>query len=147
ALDYLHARGAFADHPGLPAVVRPAAECRYRPNRRSARQTRVAPAGTSAQGSLSTTRLAQEAHRRPQGAKGAVRLSNRTDNGSAKPVLSAVEGMATSKGVIQGYTGVAAVDEKTTPIIAEAQAHGTDQNKNCCSPSSRPPRHYALQRQ
>ena len=49
-------------------------------------------------------------------AKGAVRLSNRTDNESAK--------MATSKGVIQGYTGVAAVDEKTQ-IIVEAQAHGT----------------------
>ena len=32
--------------------------------------------------------------------------------------------MATSKGVIQGYPGVAAVDEKTQ-IIVEAQAHGT----------------------
>ncbi|MGH8716761.1 MAG: hypothetical protein ACREUI_08600 [Burkholderiales bacterium] len=51
-----------------------------------------------------------------KGAKGAVRLLNRTDNGSAK--------LATSKGVIQGYTGVAAVDEKTQ-IIVEAQAHGT----------------------
>lgn len=51
-----------------------------------------------------------------QGAKGAVRLSNRTDNESAK--------MATGKGVIQGYTGVAAVDEKAQ-IIIEAQAHGT----------------------
>lgn len=51
-----------------------------------------------------------------KGAKGAVRLSNRTDNESAK--------MATSKGVIQGYTGVAAVDEKAQ-IIVEAQAHGT----------------------
>jgi transposase len=51
-----------------------------------------------------------------KGTKGTVRLSNRTDNGSAK--------MATSKGVIQGYTGVAAVDEKTQ-IIVEAQAHGT----------------------
>ncbi len=50
------------------------------------------------------------------GTKGTVRLSNRTDNGSAT--------MATSKGVIQGYTGVAAVDEKTQ-IIVEAQAHGT----------------------
>ena len=50
------------------------------------------------------------------GSKGAVRLSNRTDNESAK--------MATSKGVIQGYTGVAAVDEKNQ-IIVDAQAHGT----------------------
>jgi len=32
--------------------------------------------------------------------------------------------MATGKGVIQGYTGVAAVDEKNQ-IIIEAQAHGT----------------------
>lgn len=51
-----------------------------------------------------------------KGAKNAIRLSNRTDNESAK--------MATSKGVVQGYTGVAAVDEKTQ-IIIEAQAHGT----------------------
>ena len=51
-----------------------------------------------------------------KGSKGSIRLSNRTDNESAK--------MATSKGVIQGYTGVAAVDEKTQ-IIVDAQAHGT----------------------
>ena len=51
-----------------------------------------------------------------RGAKGSVRKSNRTDNESAK--------MATGKGVIQGYTGVAAVDQKTQ-IIVEAQAHGT----------------------
>ena len=51
-----------------------------------------------------------------KGSKGAVRKSNRTDNESAK--------MATSKGVIQGYTGVAAVDAKHQ-IIVEAQAHGT----------------------
>ena len=50
------------------------------------------------------------------GANGAVRQSNRTDNESAK--------MATGKGVIQGYTGVAAVD-RTHQIIVEAQAHGT----------------------
>jgi hypothetical protein len=37
-----------------------------------------------------------------KGSKGTIRKSNRTDNESAK--------MATSKGVIQGYTGVAAVD-------------------------------------
>lgn len=49
-------------------------------------------------------------------AKGEVRKSNRTDNESAK--------MATGKDVIQGYTGVAAVDHKYQ-IIVEAQAHGT----------------------
>jgi len=51
-----------------------------------------------------------------KGAKGKVIKSNRTDNESAK--------MATSKGVIQGYTGVAAVDDRHQ-IIVEAQAHGT----------------------
>jgi transposase len=51
-----------------------------------------------------------------RGAKGSIRKSNRTDNDSAK--------MATSKGVIQGYAGVAAVDAKHQ-IIVEAQAHGT----------------------
>jgi len=51
-----------------------------------------------------------------KGAKGGIRKSNRTDPDSAK--------MATSKGVIQGYTGVAAVDGKHQ-IIVEAQAHGT----------------------
>ena len=51
-----------------------------------------------------------------KGAKGSIRKSNRTDNASAK--------MATSKGVIQGYTGVAAVDSQCQ-IIVEAQAHGT----------------------
>ncbi len=51
-----------------------------------------------------------------KGARGGIRKSNRTDNDSAK--------MATSKGVIQGYTGVAAVDARHQ-IIVEAQAHGT----------------------
>ena len=51
-----------------------------------------------------------------KGAKGKVVKSNRTDNESAK--------MATSKGVIQGYCGVAAVDAKHQ-IIVDAQAHGT----------------------
>ncbi len=51
-----------------------------------------------------------------RGVKNAIRKSNRTDNESAK--------MATGKGVIQGYTGVAAVDA-ACQIIVEAQAHGT----------------------
>jgi len=57
------------------------------------------------------------AHREDRrGPKGTVRQSNRTDNESAK--------MATGKGVIQGYTGVAVVDSRHQ-IIVEAQAHGT----------------------
>ena len=51
-----------------------------------------------------------------RGPTGGIRKSNRTDNERAK--------MATSKGVIQGYTGVAAVDAQHQ-IIVEAQAHGT----------------------
>jgi transposase len=58
-------------------------------------------------------------------AKGAIRKSNRTDNESAK--------MATGKGVIQGYTGVAAVDS-THQIIVEAQAHGTGSEQELLVP-------------
>jgi len=60
-----------------------------------------------------------------KGSKGAIRKSNRTDNESAK--------MATSKGVIQGYTGVAAVDAKHQ-IIVEAQAHGTGSEQELLLP-------------
>lgn len=60
-----------------------------------------------------------------RGAKGAIRKSNRTDNESAK--------MATGKGVIQGYTGVAAVDGKHQ-IIVEAQAHGTGSEQELLLP-------------
>ena len=60
-----------------------------------------------------------------RGAKGAVRLSNRTDNGSAK--------MATAKGVIQGYTGVAAVDA-AHQIVVDAQAHGTGSEQELLLP-------------
>lgn len=60
-----------------------------------------------------------------KGAKGRINLSNRTDNESAK--------MATGKGVIQGYTGVAAVDEKAQ-IIVEAQAHGTGSEQALLEP-------------
>jgi transposase len=60
-----------------------------------------------------------------KGSKGAIRKSNRTDNESAK--------LATSKGVIQGYTGVAAVDAKHQ-IIVEAQAHGTGSEQELLIP-------------
>jgi transposase len=60
-----------------------------------------------------------------QGPSGSVRKSNRTDNESAK--------MATSKGVIQGYTGVAAVDARHQ-IIVEAQAHGTGSEQELLLP-------------
>jgi len=68
--------------------------------------------------------LATHSTDRP-GAKGAIRQSNRTDNESAK--------MATSKGVMQGYTGVAAVDAKHQ-IIVEAQAHGTGSEQEVLLP-------------
>jgi transposase len=60
-----------------------------------------------------------------RGPKGSIRKSNRTDNESAK--------MATGKGVIQGYTGVAAVDGKHQ-IIVEAQAHGTGSEQELLVP-------------
>src|SRR5690606_35572373 len=51
-----------------------------------------------------------------KGPTGGLRKSNLTDNESAK--------LATHKGVIQGYSGVAVVDA-AHQIIVEAQAHGT----------------------
>jgi len=60
-----------------------------------------------------------------KGSKGSIRKSNRTDPDSAK--------MATSKGVIQGYCGVAAVDE-AYQIIVEAQAHGTGSEQELLLP-------------
>ena len=60
-----------------------------------------------------------------KGCKGSIRLSNRTDNESAK--------MATGKGVVQGYTGVATVDEKAQ-IIVDAQAHGTGSEQELLLP-------------
>ncbi len=59
------------------------------------------------------------------GPKGTLRKSNRTDNESAK--------MATGKGVLQGYTGVAAVDGKHQ-IIIDAQAHGTGSEQEALLP-------------
>ena len=58
-------------------------------------------------------------------AKGRARLSNRTDNESAK--------MPTAKGVVQGYTGVAAVDDKHQ-VIVEAQAHGSGSEQELLFP-------------
>lgn len=60
-----------------------------------------------------------------KGAKGTIRKSNLTDNESAK--------MATSKGVIQGYCGVAAVDAKHQ-VIVDAQAHGTGSEQSLLVP-------------
>jgi Transposase domain (DUF772) len=60
-----------------------------------------------------------------KGRKACIRKSNRTDNDSAK--------MAANKGVIQGYTGVAAVDAKHQ-IIVSAQAHGTGSEQETLVP-------------
>jgi transposase len=67
--------------------------------------------------------LATNAERRSE--KGAIRKSNLTDNDSAK--------MATSKGVIQGYTAVAAVDSQARIIVA-AQAHGSGSEQSVLLP-------------
>lgn len=60
-----------------------------------------------------------------RGPTGGLRQSNRTDNESAK--------MGTGKGVLQGYTGAAAVDAKAQ-IIVEAQAHGTGSEQEVLLP-------------
>jgi transposase len=60
-----------------------------------------------------------------RGSKNSVVKSNRTDNESAK--------MSTDKGVLQGYTAVAAVDGKQQ-IIVEAQAHGTGSEQGLLVP-------------
>jgi transposase len=59
------------------------------------------------------------------GPTGGVRKSNCTDNESAK--------MATGNGVIQGYTGVAAVDAAHQIVVA-AQAYGTGAEQECLLP-------------
>ena len=76
--------------------------------------------------SLSVTlllRMAPFSERRSE--KGAIRKSNVTDNDSAK--------MATSRGVIQGYTAVAAVDGEAQIIVA-AQAHGSGSEQSVLLP-------------
>jgi len=60
-----------------------------------------------------------------RGPTGGLRQSNRTDNESAK--------MGTGKGVIQGYTGAAAVDAKHQ-IVVEAQAYGTGSEQEVLLP-------------
>lgn len=60
-----------------------------------------------------------------EGQRGSVVLSNRTDNESAK--------MATSKGVIQGYTGVAVADSKHQIVLA-AEAHGSGSEQSMLIP-------------
>lgn len=61
-----------------------------------------------------------------KGVRGGLRKSNRTDNESAK--------MATGKGVLQGYTGVAVVDDKHQ-LIVDAQAHGVGQEQELLGPT------------
>lgn len=60
------------------------------------------------------------------GPSGGLRKSNRTDNESAK--------MATDKGVIQGFCGIAAVDAKHQ-IIVEAQALGSGSEQEALLPA------------
>lgn len=60
-----------------------------------------------------------------RGAKGSIVKSNRTDNESAK--------LATDKGVIQGYSGIAVVDARHQ-IVVDAQAHGTGSEQGLLIP-------------
>ena len=61
-----------------------------------------------------------------EGRRGAARKSNRTDNESAK--------LATDKGVIQGYCGVAVVDAAHQIIVA-ASAHGSGSEQELLLPA------------
>ncbi|WP_198408832.1 transposase [Rubrivivax gelatinosus] len=74
------------------------------------------------------TRFLAEHRHDKTGARGAVRKSNVTDNDSAK--------MATDKGVIQGYCGVATVDAEHQ-VIVDAQAHGTGSEQALLLPAVR----------
>ena len=67
-------------------------------------------------------------HQERRSEKGSIRKSNVTDNDSAK--------MATAKGVIQGYTAVAAVDGQCQIIVA-AQAHGSGSEQSVLLPMVR----------
>lgn len=69
-----------------------------------------------------------------QSGKGPERKSNLTDNQSAK--------MATSKGVIQGYTGAATVDAAHQIIVA-AQAHGSGSEQSLLVPMIEQARPFA----
>jgi hypothetical protein len=72
------------------------------------------------QGEARRIRAFLASHAERPSAKGSVRKSNITDNESAK--------MATQKGVIQGYTAVAAVDEHAQIIVpADTLGSGSEQ--------------------
>lgn len=60
-----------------------------------------------------------------KGPTGGLRKSNLTDNESAK--------LATDKGVLQGYSGIAVVDA-AHQVIVEAQAHGTGSEQELLLP-------------
>jgi transposase len=81
-----------------------------------------------------TIRRFLETHAKRQGGKGAERKSNLTDNDSAK--------MATGKGVIQGYTGAAAVDARHQIIVA-AEAHGSGSEQSLLVPMIEQAKPYA----
>lgn len=71
------------------------------------------------------TWLAANPNDRP-GSRGGIRKSNLTDNESAK--------LATDKGVLQGYCGVAVVDA-AHQIIVEASAHGSGAEQELLLPA------------
>jgi len=109
------------------AVAKMLAAHRARDERGETVQDEAAHAGRierlSAEAKRIRAFLAANAERRSE--KGAVRKSNVTDNDSAK--------MATAKGVIQGYTAVAAVDGKAQVIVA-AMAHGSGSEQSVLLP-------------
>jgi transposase len=82
-------------------------------------------AAESLRAEAKTIRRFLKTNAKRESASGAERKSNLTDNDSAK--------MATGKGVIQGYTGAAAVDASHQIIVA-AQAHGSGSEQSLLLP-------------
>jgi transposase len=91
------------------------------PAMRAAREKQV----KTLQEAIEKVRGFLQRHEDKVGAQGRIKQSNLTDNESAK--------MPTSKGVIQGYTGVALVDG-CRQIVLEAQAFGEGQEHGLLIP-------------
>lgn len=71
-----------------------------------------------------------------KGSKGTTQKSNRTERAAYPPGYNESAKMAISKGVIHGYTGVAAVDAKHQ-IIVDARPTAPAANRSCSSRWSR----------
>jgi hypothetical protein len=133
-----HRSGTRADFERQAAKCEAAAQAmvaRHRCADSRAEDARPAEPGLEAKAEARRVRLERDAQalrawlaanpKDRQGPTGTTRQRNRTDPDSAT--------MATGRGVLQGYTGVAAVDA-AHQIILEAQAHGTGSEQEVLLP-------------